>query len=49
MHLNKNYTKPRCLRYIICKIEDYFGVMEMYFSLGKVSVNMFFLEHSQSA
>ena len=30
MHLNKNYTKPTCLGYIIGKIKDYFGVMEMY-------------------
>ena len=49
MHLNKDYTKPTCLGYIICKIEDYFGVMEMYFS-GKSKCKhvfvFFFLENS---
>ena len=41
MHLNKNYTKPTCLGYIICKIKDYFGSWKCI-PLRKVSVNMFF-------
>ena len=41
MHLNKNYIKPTCLGYIICKTEDYLGSWKCI-SLGKVSVNMFF-------
>ena len=36
------YTKSTCLGYIICKIEDYFGVTEMYFSGKSQCKHVFF-------